>query len=44
MNEPRAWPLPLGSHDQGSKGELGAHMIAHRPTHHLPGGQIQHGG
>jgi hypothetical protein len=28
VNEATTWSLPLGCHDQGSKGQLGAHMIA----------------
>jgi hypothetical protein len=44
VNKPRAWSLPLGCHDQSTKGQLRAHVIAHGPTHHLPGRQIQHRG
>jgi hypothetical protein len=42
VNEPGTWSLPLSRHHQSAKSQPGAHMIAHGPTHHLPGGQIQH--
>jgi hypothetical protein len=36
-------PLPLRGHDQGCQRQLGAHMVAHRPSDDLAGRQVKHG-
>jgi hypothetical protein len=43
-DEPGGRPLPLGGHHQCRYAQLGAHVIAHRPTDDLARGQIENGG
>ena len=38
------WSLPLRGHHQGRERQLGAHVVAHRPSDDLAGRQVEHRG
>jgi hypothetical protein len=41
MDEAHSWAPPLDRHGERGDGELGAHVVAHGPTDHLAGEQIE---
>jgi len=44
VNEPGSWALPLDRHGQCGDRQLLAHVMAHRPSHHLTAEEIQDDG
>jgi hypothetical protein len=41
MDEARYRAPPLDCHDERGDGEFGTHVLAHRPTNHLAGAQVE---